>query len=155
MMRLNARLADLFEHRGVAWRSLPHTADVTSQATAQHTHTPGQAFAKTVIVWVDGEFAMLVLPAPRKVDLEKLRRWLNADRARLANEGEMASLFPDCEIGAEPPFGNLYELPVYVSPLLSRDRITFHGGSHEGAVQMSYKDFAELAKPTVVDFVAD
>ena len=96
-----------------------------------------------------------MLPAHRRVDLEKLRKWLNAREARLATEQEMSHLFPDCEIGAEPPFGNLYELPVYVSPLLSRDRITFHGGTHEEAVQMKYSDFAALAKPSVIDFVAD
>src|SRR2546422_3953333 len=127
MNRLNPRLADLLETKGVSYRSLPHGSDATSQQTAAHTHTPGREFAKTVVVRVDGEFAMAVLPAHLRVDLEKLRKWLNAREARLATEEEMARLFPDCEIGAEPPFGNLYQLPVYVSPLLSRDRITFHG----------------------------
>jgi Ala-tRNA(Pro) deacylase len=155
MNRLSPKLATLLDDGRVPYRSLSHTADMTSQATAQHTHTPGKEFAKTVVVWVDGRFAMAVLPAHRRVDLEKLRKWLNAREARLATEAEMARLFPDCEVGAEPPFGNLYQLPVYVSPLLSQDRITFHGGSHEEAVQMNYSDFAALAKPSVIDFVAD
>jgi len=154
MHRLNPRLTDLLETRGVPYRSVSHTADATSQMTAAHTHTPGRQFAKTVIVRVDGEFAMAVLPAHLRVDLEKLRKWLNASEVRLATEEEMARLFPDCEIGAEPPFGNLYELPVYVSPLLSHERITFHGGSHEEAVEIRYEDFAALAKPSVIDFVS-
>jgi Ala-tRNA(Pro) deacylase len=154
MNRLNPRLADLLESKGVPYRSMAHTADMTSQMTAAHTHTPGREFAKTVIVKVDGEFGMAVLPAHLRVDLEKLRKWLNASEVRLASEEEMARLFPDCEIGAEPPFGNLYQLPVYVSPLLSHDRITFHGGSHEEAVQIRYDDFAALAKPAVIDFVS-
>jgi Ala-tRNA(Pro) deacylase len=154
MNRLNPRLADLLEARGVPYRSMSHAADVTSQMTAAHTHTPGREFAKTVIVNVDGEFGMAVLPAHLRVDLEKLRKWLNASEARLATEDEMARLFPDCEVGAEPPFGNLYNLPVYVSPLLSRERITFHGGSHEEAVQLRYDDFVALTKPAVIDFVS-
>ena len=155
MHHLNPRLAELLDHEQVSFRSLPHSADVTSQQTAQHTHTPGRQFAKTVIVWVDGEFAMAVLPAPLRVDLEKLRRWLDADMVRMATEPEMMDLFPDCELGAEPPFGHLYQMPVYLSPLLAGEQITFHGGSHEEAVQMEYRDFAALARPTVFDFVED
>lgn len=155
MNRLSPRLASLLDDGRVPYRSLAHAPDATSQATAQHTHTPGREFAKTVVVWVDGRFGMAVLPAHRRVDLEKLRKWLNAREARLATEPEMARLFPDCEVGAEPPFGNLYQLPVYVSPLLSHERITFHGGSHDEAVQMNYSDFALLAKPAVIDFVAE
>jgi len=154
MNRLNPRLADLLDARGVPYRSLSHTADATSQMAAAPTHTPGREFAKTVIVNVDGEFAMLVLPSHLRVDLEKFRKWLNASEVRLASEGEMSRLFPDCEVGAEPPFGNLYNLPVYVSPLLSRERITFNGGSHEEAVQIRYDDFVALTKPSVIDFVS-
>jgi Ala-tRNA(Pro) deacylase len=154
MNRLNPRLADLLESKGVAYRSMSHAADMTSQMTAAHTHTPGREFAKTVVVNIDGEFAMAVLPAHLRVDLEKLRKWLNASEVRLATEEEMSRLFPDCEIGAEPPFGNLYQLPVYVSPLLSHDHITFHGGSHEEAVQIRYDDFEALTKPSVIDFVS-
>lgn len=153
--QLNPRLAALLDVERVPYRSLSHQADATSQAAAEHTHTPGRRFAKTVIVKADGHFIMLVLPAHRRVDLEKVRKWLNAATARLATEQEMADLFPDCEVGAEPPFGNLYELPVYVSPLLARDHITFNGGSHREAIQMRYGDFAALAKPSVIDFVAD
>ena len=155
MNRLNPRLADLLESKGVAYRSLHHPADVTSQGTAAHTHTPGQSFAKSVVVWVDGRYVMAVLPAPMRVDLEKLRKWLNAFEVRLATEEEMARLFPDCEVGAEPPFGQLYEVPVYVTPLLAHDRITFNGGSHEEAVQIRYDDFVALAKPSVIDFVSN
>ena len=154
MNRLNPRLADLLESKGIPFRSMPHSADMTSQMTAAHTHTPGREFAKTVVVRVDGQFAMAVLPAHLRVDLEKLRKWLNAQEVRLASEEEMGRLFPDCEVGAEPPFGNLYELPVYISPLLSRDRITFHGGNHEEAVQIRYDDYIALTKPSVIDFVS-
>jgi Ala-tRNA(Pro) deacylase len=118
-----------------------------------HTHTPGREFAKTAIVKVDGECAMLVLPAHLRDDLGRLRRCFNASQARPVTEEEMARLFPDCEIGAEPPFGNLYELPAYVSPLLSGDRITFHVVNNEEAVQMKFADFISLAKPSVIDVV--
>src|SRR5207244_174843 len=119
MTRLNPRLETLLEKSHVPHQRFSHTARVTSQRTADLTHTPGREFAKTVILSIDGEFAMAVLPADRRVDLEKLRKWLDASDVRLATEGEMAALFPDCELGSEPPFGPLYDLPVYVSPLLS------------------------------------
>jgi Ala-tRNA(Pro) deacylase len=155
MTRMSPRLAALLDHENVPFRRLPHVADITAQSTAEHTHTRGRRFAKTVIVWVDGQYAMAVIPAHRYVDLEKVRNWLNAEKVRLATEYEMVRLFPDCELGAEPPFGNLYELPVYVSPLLSRDRISFHGGNHEEAIEIDYSDFAAIVKPSVIDVVAD
>ena len=108
---------------------------------------PGQEMAKTVIVKVDGKMAMAVLPAPHKVNFDKAHRLFD-DEPTLATEDEIADLFPDCEIGAEPPFGNLYNLPVYVSPELAEDEIiTFNAGTHREAVRMTWADYRRLAQP--------
>src|SRR5438045_9524140 len=109
--------------------------------------------AKTVIVRLDGKTAMAVLPAHRKIVLQDLRDVTGADQVRFATEDEFKSLFPDCEIGAMPPFGNLYGMEVYVAPSLTEDKeIAFNAGSHTELLRMPYEDFARLVKPQVVPF---
>ena len=151
MATASSRLMDLLDKNQVPYRQIHHSPDFTSQETAAHTKTRGREFAKTVVLRIDDGFGLAVLPAPHRIDFESLRRWLNAREIRLATENEMEQLFPDCEVGAEPPIGTLYELPVYVSPLLARDEeITFNAGSHEEAIRMKYDDFARLAKPSII-----
>ena len=138
----------------ISYEIIHHKRDYTSQRTAADTHTPGKAFAKTVIVVVDGKFCMFVLPAPRKVDLEKVKRELNAKSARLAAESEFSGICTGCEVGATPPLGALYKLPVYVSRELTEDPlITFNAGTHEDAVRMRYSDYEKLIHPVVINFV--
>jgi Ala-tRNA(Pro) deacylase len=153
MASASVRLTDYLSRNDVPYQQIHHTPDFTSQETAAHTKTPGREFAKTVVLRIDHEFGLAVLPAHHRIDFEALRRWLNAQEVRLASEEEMRSLFPDCDVGAEPPLGSLYELPVYVSPTLARDEeITFNGGSHEEAIRMKYDDFARITRPSIIHF---
>jgi Ala-tRNA(Pro) deacylase len=109
--------------------------------------------AKVVIVKVQGRFVMMVLPARWNVDLRRLRTVFATHRVRLATEDEITGLFPDCELGAMPPFGNLYGLPVYVDQSLTEDEeIVFQAGTHSDAIRMRYWDFASLAFPVVEEF---
>jgi Ala-tRNA(Pro) deacylase len=111
--------------------------------------------AKTVIVKIDGQMAMAVLPASRQIDFGLLKDALGAKSVELASEAEFQGLFPDSELGAMPPFGNLYGLPVYVAESLTEDQeIAFNAGSHSVLFQMAYADFARLVRPTVIRFAA-
>jgi Ala-tRNA(Pro) deacylase len=151
MTGIAKRLHDLLDERDVDYEILHHRDDFRAQSTAADTHTPPLEFAKTVFLWIDGKYAIAVLPATHFVAESKLARSLGAEKVRLASEFEMQDLVPECEIGAAPPFGNLYGLPVYVSPVLARDeRITFNAGSHRDAVRMKYEDFERLVEPRIV-----
>ena len=136
---------------GVGYQVITHSPDYVAQRTAEDTHTPGRLFAKCVLVWADNYYAMVVLPADRIVDFALLRRELGTTDAGLVREEEMHRLFPDCEVGAEPPFGNLYDLPVYLdSDLDKEETITFNAGTHEVAMRMLVSDFKRLTQPTVI-----
>ena len=142
----------LDEHR-VRYEIIPHPRDYSAQHTAADTFTPGREFAKCVLLWVDNYYALAVLPADHMIDFEKLRDAIGAAEAGLAREDEIRKMFPDCEVGAEPPFGNLYSLPVYLaSQLTGDDMITFNAGTHEEAIRLPFADFEQLVEPTVVDF---
>jgi Ala-tRNA(Pro) deacylase len=151
MTEIVERLREFLERSDVRYEVIPHHVDHTARQTAWDTHTPPEGFAKTVFVCIDDELAMAVLPADDMVSEEKLRLALSARSVRLALEEEFEDLCPDCELGAEPPFGNLYQLDVYVSPALAADpEITFNGGSHRFAVRLPYPDFARLVEPQAV-----
>lgn len=153
MPTLGSRLKACLEENRITYESIHHSRDFTAQETAAHTHTRGKEFAKTVVLIVDGRFALAVLPAHFRVSLPKLKATLRAQEIRLASEDEIEKVCPDCEAGAVPPFGNLYDMPIYVSPIIARDeKITFNAGTHEDAVRMRYEDFERLAKPQVFDF---
>ena len=132
-----------------------HSPAYTALETAHLAHISGQELAKTVLVKVDGGVAMAILPASCQIDFELFRRSIGARSVELATEAELRDLFPDCELGAMPPFGNLYGLPVFVAERLTeRDDIAFNAGSHSVLFQMAYADFARLARPTVVRLAA-
>ncbi len=151
MPTISKRLQSFLDEHAVPYEVIHHRRDYTAQETAADTHTPGKEFAKTVMLWVDGNYAMAVLPAHRMVDFDKLRQALSAKEVKLASEDEIRELCPDCEAGAVPPFGNLYSLPVYVSEDTAEDeRITFNAGTHEDAIRMAYKDFEKLVQPTIL-----
>ena len=112
---------------------------------------PGKELAKTVIVKLDDQFAMAVLPASLHVSLTRLKEAAGVDNVELANEDEFKSLFPDCDVGAMPPFGNLYDLDVYVAGQLTEDEeIAFNAGSHTELIKLAYRDFERLVQPKVV-----
>jgi Ala-tRNA(Pro) deacylase len=127
----------------------------TAQGIAALTHIPGKELAKTVMVMVDGKLAMAVVPASFRVDLFKLKRYLDAETVELASESEFRDRFPDCETGSMPPFGNLYGMDVFVDESLAEDKeIAFNAGSHRELVRMSYADYRSVVKPVVIALVA-
>lgn len=133
--------------------TISHTVAYTAKEIAALTHISNKELAKTVIVKVDGTMAMAVLPASYDVDLFALRTAIGAKSVTLAKESEFKDRFPECDIGAMPPFGNLYDMAVYVDESLTKDKdIAFNAGTHEELLQVSYADFARLVKPTVLRF---
>ena len=143
-----------FLRRGnVAYSIFQHAPAFTAQEEAAVTHVPGRNWAKAVVCFADGEPVMGVIPADREVDLDRLAELARAHEIRLADESELRWLYPDCELGAMPPFGPLYKQAVYVDDALSRDdEIVFNAGTHTDAICMRYADFAALARPTVGRF---
>lgn len=132
---------------------LPHPQAFRAAVVAQTLHVSDQQMAKVVIVKVKTRFVTTVLPARWRVDLQCLRKIFGTHRVRLATEQEIKELFPDCELGAMPPLGTLYGLPVYVDRSLTGDgQIIFEGGTHSEAIRMRYWDFAALVFPVVAEF---
>jgi Ala-tRNA(Pro) deacylase len=145
-----AKLKQFLDAHGICYQTIPHHLSYTAQETAASAHIHGRELAKTVVVKIDGRLAMAVLPAPRKIDLERLQGAIGARNVALAHEREFQNVFPDCEVGAMPPFGNLYDLPVFVDPSLAEDKqISFNAGTHEELIQMDYRDFERPVAPTV------
>jgi Ala-tRNA(Pro) deacylase len=146
------KLKELLDRHGVPYETIPHTTAFTAQEAAAAAHIPGRKVAKTVMVKLDGAMAMVVLEAPDHVHLDRLRAVAGAASVELASEPEFRTLFPDCEPGAMPPFGNLWDIPVFVDARLREDeRIAFAAGSHRELVRMAYGDFERLVNPAVAD----
>ncbi len=147
------KLKDFLDRNGVEYISIRHSPAYTAQKIAALAHVKGRNLAKAVMVKLDGRMVMAVLPSKYRVDLDRLREAAGAGNAELAREAEFAHLFPNCDTGAEPPFGNLWKLPVYVDRTLTADaEIAFNAGSHSELLQLSYADYARLVEPTVLDF---
>ncbi len=147
------KLKDFLEKENVRYVMISHSPAYTAQEIAGRAHIPGKEMAKTVMVKIEGQMAMLVLPSTRKVVLQELRELLGVEQAKFASEEEFKALFPECEIGAMPPFGNLYGMEVYAAPSLAEDEeIFFNAGSHTELIRMSYRDFARLVKPKLLAF---
>jgi Ala-tRNA(Pro) deacylase len=150
------KLKEFLDSHQVKYESISHSKAYTAQKVAASAHIPGKELAKTVMVKVDGNMAMAVLPASFQVDFDQLKKSSGAIRVELASEADFKDLFPDCEIGAMPPFGNLYNMDVYVAESLAEDEeIAFNAGSHSELIQMSYKDFERLVKPKTLKFSAN
>lgn len=144
------KLKNFLEDHDVKYVSISHSPAYDAQRIAESAHIPGKEVAKTVIVKIDDKFAMVVLPASRRVHLGHLKAAVSASHVELATETEVENLFPDCEKGAMPPFGNLYDMGVYVAEQLAEDEeIAFSAGSHAELVRMSYKDFEKVVTPKV------
>ncbi|MBN1423066.1 YbaK/EbsC family protein [Candidatus Fermentibacteria bacterium] len=144
--------AFLDEH-GVKYLTLRHSPAYTAQEIAASAHVPGKEMAKTVMVKLDGRMAMAVLPASYRVDFGTLATASGCDKAELASEAEFRDLFPECELGAMPPFGNLYDMEVFTAKRLAEDEeIAFNAGTHRELIRMRYEDFARLVRPRVVTF---
>jgi len=147
------KLTDHLDTHGVKYLVLKHSPAFTAQEIAASAHLPGKELAKTVMVKVDGKMAMAVLPASSMVDFTMLRDGIGARAVELATEAEFKGLFPECEVGAMPPFGNLYNMNVYVDSRLKEDsEIAFNAGTHKELVRLPYPDFERLVSPTILDF---
>jgi Ala-tRNA(Pro) deacylase len=147
------RLEDYLRENGVTFEVQHHPRAVTAQEVAAAEHVPGKMFAKTVMVLADGEMIMLVLPAPHEVKLEKAAEELGAKEVHLASEERFGDTFPDCEVGAMPPFGNLYGVAVYVDEALAEDEtVVFRAGTHTETMSVRYADLERLVEPTVARF---
>jgi len=149
------KLKELLDSHNVKYVIIQHSPAYTAQQIAASAHIPGKELAKTVMVKIDEKMAMAVLPASYKVNLDRLKQATGASNVELASEGEFKDMFPGCEIGAMPPFGNLYGMDVFVTESLAEDEeIAFNAGSHTELVRLSYKDFDALANPTMLRFAA-
>jgi Ala-tRNA(Pro) deacylase len=150
-MKCRERLEQYFRENGVGFEVMTHGQAYTMQEVAAALHVPGRQVAKVVIVKADGTPVMLVVAAPDRLDLPGVRTLLGAKKVSLAKEEEFADLFPDCATGAMPPFGNLYDVPVYVDQALAEEKeIVFRIGTHRETMKVAYADLARLAIPTVV-----
>jgi Ala-tRNA(Pro) deacylase len=146
-------LKEFLDDNNIKYVTITHSTAYTAQQVAALTHTKGKDFAKTVIVMLDGALAMAVVPATYQVDMSRLKEAASANTVALAGESEFRTRFPGCETGAMSPFGNLFDMAVFVDESLSKDlEIAFNAGSHNELIRLSYEDFERLVKPTVLKF---
>lgn len=147
------KLRAFLDEKKIRYVTIIHSRAYTSQEIAASAHVKGKDLAKTVMVKVDGKMAMAVLPASHRVSFATLKEMTGAKQLVIATEREFQDLFPGCEPGAMPPFGNLWGMDVYVSSSLAEDReIVFNAGSHTELMRLSYEDFEQLVKPKVLQF---
>jgi Ala-tRNA(Pro) deacylase len=149
------KLRDFLDKHNIQYVTSSHSLAYTAQETAAAAHIAGQELAKTVMVKIEDKLAMAVVPASFKVNLDLLRKATGANKVELAHEQEFGSMFPESEVGAMPPFGNLYGMEVFVDESLSHDEeIAFNAGSHTELMKLAYKDFERLINPKVASFAA-
>jgi len=147
------RLKKYLKENKVKYVSIKHSPAYTAQEIAAAAHVPGKALAKTVMVKVEGKMAMCVLPASYKVDFAELKEAAGIKDCELASEKEFQEFFPESELGAMPPFGNLYDMDTYVAESLTEnEEIAFNAGSHKKLLKMDYATYASLVQPKIVKF---
>jgi Ala-tRNA(Pro) deacylase len=148
-------LKEYLDKNAIEYTVISHSPAFTAQGIAAMVHVPGQELVKTVVIKVDGELVMAVLPASFRVDLTLFEKETGARKAELASEAEFRETFPECETGAMPPFGNLYGLRVFADESLTRDNeIAFNACSHRELIRMSWRDLQRLARPRIARFAA-
>ena len=149
------KLKEFLDRHKIKYVTITHSLAYTAQEIAASAHIAGKELAKTVMVKIDGKMAMAVLPASCKVSFDLLKKAAGASKVELANEQEFRDMFPELEVGAMPPFGNLYGTEVFVDESLSQDEeIAFNSGSHTELIKLAYRDFERLVKPKAAKFSA-
>lgn len=149
----NKMLREFLDQNKVRYVTIKHSVAYTAQEIAASAHIKGKELAKTVLIKIDGKMAMCVLPASNKIDFDLLKEALGGKSIRLANEIEFKDKFPECDVGAMPPFGNLYDMDVFVEEALVKDEeIAFNACSHIELIQMAFKDYGRLVKPRLMKF---
>jgi Ala-tRNA(Pro) deacylase len=150
------RLETYFRENDVSFETATHSEAYTAQEVAAALHVSGHQLAKVVMLWAGDELTMTVVPASARVDLRQAADVLGADKVRLAREAEFGERFDDCKLGAMPPFGNLYDLPVVVDPALAEyDHIVFSAGTYTDSMKVAYDDFERLVQPKVSKLILD
>ena len=148
------KLREYLDSHNIQYLVVSHSVAYTAQGIASLVHVSGKKLAKTVIVKIDGLLAMAVVPASHHVDLDLLRAAAGAGMVEVASEQEFKDAFPDCETGAMPPFGNLYDIPVYADLSLGeQEEINFNAGTHRELVRMAWRDLVRLVNPQVTTLV--
>lgn len=146
------KLKEYLDNHGIKYVVTSHSLGYTSQEIARSAHIPTDQLAKTVMVKIDGKLCMAVIPGSHKVDLHLLKDVTGARHVEIAAEDEFSGSFRGCEVGAMPPFGNIYGMDVFVSALLTeQEEIIFNACSHRELVRMAYRDFAKLVQPKVIE----
>lgn len=146
-------VVEFLDSKGVQYEMTQHRPTFTAQQMAAEEHIPGMNVAKPVVIKADKEYHLCVLPACCKIDMDALKSQLGVGQIELADEDELARLFKDCSLGAEPPFGDLYSLDTIMDETLENDPyIVFQAGTHESAIRMNLNDYKKLAKPRVFKF---
>ncbi len=149
-----AKLRNLLDQKHVRYITIQHSPAYTAQEIAASAHISGKELAKTVIAKVDDKLTMLVLPASYQVNLQHLSDKLGTKNVELASESEFENAFPECELGAMPPFGNLYNMDTYVDKSLEKDEeIAFNAGNHSELIKLAYKDFVRLVEPEIINII--
>lgn len=150
-MQIPKQLINCLNESGVAYEILQHPEAVTAQRVAEVEHIKARHQAKVVMVKSNGNHVMAVVPADRRIDLQKIEK-ITGKPASLESEVDFKTIFSDCAVGAMPPFGNLYGLPTYVDERLAReDYIVFEAGTHTDAIKLKYTDYQKIVKPEVAD----
>ncbi|WP_340103862.1 aminoacyl-tRNA deacylase [Rhodohalobacter sp. 8-1] len=146
-----SKLTEYLDENKIKYVTVQHSKAFTAQEVAASAHIPGRQMAKPVMVNIDGDLKMVVLPSTHDIDFDTLKDKLNASEAALASEDDFEDLFPDCELGAMPPFGNLYDIDTIVSESLTGDtEIAFNAGSHNEVIKMDYSDYETLVEPEIM-----
>ena len=152
-MECRERMERYLQENNVPFEVMTHDRAYTMQEAAAALHVSGKRVAKVVMVKGDGQIVMFAIPASHRLNLDNVRAALDVKVASLASEKEFSALFPDCEPGAMPPFGNLYDVPVHIDRALAgQESIVFRIGTHRHTMRIAYADFARLAQPTVGDY---
>jgi Ala-tRNA(Pro) deacylase len=148
------RLETFLQEQGIGYEKHTHPRTYTAQGLAHAEHVSGYLVAKPVIVKGRSGFAMCVLPAPKQLDLQRAAEALN-EEVRLASESEMASLFPDCDLGAEPPIGALYDMKTVMDARLQEDEtLVMQAGTHTEAIRMRRADWERICHPLIAPIAA-
>ena len=152
-MAIPRRIQEFFDRKGAKYTHSIHSPSFTARELARAEHVPAWEVAKAVVFVGDGCYAMAVLPGDERVEIKKLKSALGLADVRLATEEELGELFPECEIGAMPPLGNLFGLPVYVDDrLASQEFIDIQAGTHRDTVRMRFAEFTRLTQPVLTRF---
>lgn len=155
-MPLSERLRNFLDSRHAEFTLTTHPRVFTAREVAHAEHLPPREVAKTVVVFGDGRYHMVVIPAGQLVDLQEVRNALGFSQVRLATEDELTKLFPDCELGAMPPLGPIYSMPVYLEGMLAgQETMAFNAGTHREEIHMATAEFRRLVEPRILSLVRE